>query len=388
MSTPTFQSTSSIDSRCQTRRLACVGASLVLALTLLTTGWAAADQPVSSPLATWKVIAAGDATESAGVVTLPANGQMVRSFDATQVSVRLVSRPFFSPAPAGLPSIEVGPAILSFVRDPSGGALVLLGDEALPLPFVIELAEDGRSRQPIDFILAYDQTRQAATLQLNSQIFTQAATGASGPVEVAITTGTDAPWILEQLEVRTVGENPALPPQTTAATTSGSSPADGRTTTPNRPAEDDRGAARRNAAANAKKLFAENSDETAERTLTDTNRNPKNSPEWHLESANRLVQTAFSLTRLGRPDKAVDIARRALQHAEQAARKTSQPALAATADATAAFIHERLLADAAAAKLAYASALRRNPQSGATRDLARLERIEAEAARKSPPAGK
>jgi hypothetical protein len=145
-----------------------------------------------------------------------------------------------------------------------------------------------------------------------------------------------------------------------------------------------RSATRGQAAGEARTLFRAGSDEQAEKRLTDGNRNTKDTAEWHLESANELVQMAFSSARLGRAEEAVRIARRALTHAQQAARKASRPALAATAEETAAFIHEKLLADHASAKAAYQAAAQRHPQGGgAAKQLQRLERIEQEASRKA-----
>lgn len=133
----------------------------------------------------------------------------------------------------------------------------------------------------------------------------------------------------------------------------------------------------------ARELFLSGQDAAAEKRLTDRNRNPKQTAEWHLESANELVQMAFSLTRAGQPERAAQVARRALAHTEQAVRLARRPALAASAEETAAFIQEKLLADHEAAKAAYRAAARRHPRGGAANELQRLERIEQAAERKA-----
>jgi len=148
---------------------------------------------------------------------------------------------------------------------------------------------------------------------------------------------------------------------------------------------ENRAAVRKQAVDDAKTLFlAGDGDEQAERKLTDANQNPRNTAEWHLESANELLQMAFALTREGKPERAGDLARRALQHTRQAANRADRPALAAAAEETAAFIHERLLGDYAAAKAGYQSATQRHPQGGAARELDRLNKLQQEADRRTP----
>src|SRR5258708_5718539 len=85
-----------------------------------------------------------------GTITVLSGAQLSRTFSAGQISVRLVSRPYFSPMPADGPALEIGPAGLTFVRDQNGGGMVMLGDLPLKLPKVIALGADGRSDSPLD----------------------------------------------------------------------------------------------------------------------------------------------------------------------------------------------------------------------------------------------
>lgn len=216
------------------------------------------------------------------------------------------------------------------------------------------------------------------------------ATAPAGPIEVALSAGQSSAWTLDLLEL-TVGESDKADPEDkdkggkdqVRALREPTGP------TPTIIAQEigPKAQARAEANARARALFAEEKDAEAEKVLTDSNRNPKGTPEWYLESANALVQTALSFTRAGRPEKAVQIAQRALEHTDKAARKaarlTGQEGLIAAADETAAFIHERLLADYDAAKAFYRQAALHYPQGKEGRDLRRLERIEKSADRQT-----
>lgn len=141
--------------------------------------------------------------------------------------------------------------------------------------------------------------------------------------------------------------------------------------------------ARAQAHAAAAALFASGGDEAAEKALTDANRNPKNSAEWHLETANALLHAALEQHRAARPHKTGSIARRAVQHADLAVQKAASPAIAAAAQETAAFITERLLGDYAGAKARYQDAARRHPQGPAAKEAERIQKTEDEADRKA-----
>ena len=138
-------------------------------------------------------------------------------------------------------------------------------------------------------------------------------------------------------------------------------------------------------------LFASGKDDQAEDALTAPSRQKKDSAGWHLETAGQLVQESFLLNRQGDFAGAGRIARRALSHTDQAVKKSKadEKDLAASAQKLAAFINERLLADLPAAKASLRAAMAALPgDPDADRSLKRLERIEAEAAKKTSGDGK
>jgi hypothetical protein len=326
----------------------------------------------------------GDATVSApqGTVTIPQRAQIYRHYPAGVLEVRLVSRPYFSSTPAGAPLLGVGPANLTFVREVGGGGLVLLGDEPLALPFELPLDDAGRSREPLDLSLIYDPASAKASLRINGTVFDVAATAAPQPVEVAVSAGEVTAWAIERLEVRT--SVPEFVPASSAARRADEEIAES-TTAGLSPAE--RARLRNQATADAKRMFLERVDAAAEKVLTRANRNPLNSAEWHMESANALVHMAFAVSRAGRPEKAVALAERALEHIElairKAARQPGQDALAANAEKLAGFVREKLLADQAGAREYYHRAALRYPRGGAGKQLDRLDEIEREAGRRA-----
>jgi hypothetical protein len=155
-----------------------------------------------------------------GTVTLSAGSELTRIFDASQVSLRVVSQPYFSPAASGWPALELGPASVAFVQGANGGGMVLLGDQMLTLPFTIALGTDGRSLQPLDFTLSYNQPGSVATLSMAGQTFSQPATASTGSVQATISAGATTAWPLNTVEVTAVsGANLAnTVPSTTSPT--------------------------------------------------------------------------------------------------------------------------------------------------------------------------
>lgn len=152
-----------------------------------------------------------------------------------------------------------------------------------------------------------------------------------------------------------------------------------------------RKAGRQKAHEDAAALFAVGKDDQAENVLAAANRQKMGSPGWHLEVAGQLVQEAFLRNRQADFAGAGRIARRALQHAEQAARKANreESGTAASAHKLAAFINERMISDLRAAKASLLAAKVAVPtDADAERSLKRLERIESEAAKKDFGRGK
>ena len=366
------------------RRLLAGFAGAVLAVAL-----PAQESLTAATLAAWTSTGAAPVVNPrSGAVLLPVDGEISRTLDADNISLHLRSQPFFNAASEGWPTVEIGPAGLIFMRDKNGGGLVLAGNQLLLLPFTVALGADGRSQQPMDFTFSFNRTTSTGTLLLGGSTYNVPADSAgSGPVRIAISAGSSAPWTLDSLDLtaspvtdqssagskkggaRSAGTNVVKPPEAAL-------PASNRATT------------RKQVRDQSKNLFASGNDDAAEKALTDRNLNPKGSPEWHLESANELVQMAFSLSRAGKSDQAVRAARRALLHTGLAIQKTTQPGLAAVAEQTAGFIQERFLANLPEAKARYQAAVQRLPSGGARRSLDRLAKTDEEAARKQAAPGR
>jgi hypothetical protein len=139
-----------------------------------------------------------------GKLTLPVGAQLSRSFGPGLVTVHLVSQPFFGSDPADCPSLEAGPASVAFVRDNTGGKLVLIVGQGAPmaLPTPIPLGEDGRSAQPLDLTLGFDSAGGLATVIVSGQQLPPVSCPASGSaVEVAIAAGTKIDWPLGSFDV-------------------------------------------------------------------------------------------------------------------------------------------------------------------------------------------
>lgn len=369
----------------------CARAALVLCLALwlgLTSSLAQSAAPQArrpevlstTTLAAWKTTDGTPAVDAkTGAITLPRGSQLSRVFSAQQLVLRVVTRPMFAAEPAVWASLEIGPASLTFVRDAKGGGLVLLGDEPLALRQVIALDAEGRSRESLDLVFTFDRSRGDAMLTLNQLIFEVDATSGETTVEVAASAGGRADWIFERFEVAV---DPDRDPSGKADPTQPAGP-----TPPARPAArnvpaGERAQARRDAAIEAWNLFGQDHDVAAEKQLTDANLNPKFSAEWHIESAHELTQMAFSFARQGNAHKAAQLAQRALEHSERAARKAArsegQSGLASAADSLSAFINERLLGSRAGATASYQRAAAREPSGFAAREIERLKRIETE----------
>lgn len=320
-----------------------------------------------------------------GSLTVPPGAQLSRFFTTDSVKVHLVTRPHFSSVPSDWATIELGPASLTFVRNADGGGMVLLADEPLDLPFDLSLDESGRSQHPLEFTLTFDRKRALAELSIEDVLFEIDATAPIGRIEVALSSGRSHEWMLESFDV-TLDEEARLPGQPGKKGNGGDDDSSGGILKPVA-LSGDRSALRVEAVIDSRSLFQQDKDVEAEKALTDANRNPRNSAEWHLETANALVQVAYSTMREGNPRKAVQIALRALEHTEKAsrkaARKTGASALVATADQTAAFIQERLLADYDAAKVLYQRAAALHPLGDAAKQVQRIDRINQEADRKS-----
>lgn len=120
--------------------------------------------------------------------------------------------------------------------------------------------------------------------------------------------------------------------------------------------------------------FARNDDDAAIAKLTDENVTKPNTPEWHLESANRLTQVAFNFRDQQRYDAARKVAQFALRDLDKAAARFSESSDLAACYELAGLIQERLLNDPKAAQQNYAQALTLVPdRKHAAHELQRLQ---------------
>jgi hypothetical protein len=110
----------------------------------------------------------------------------------------------------------------------------------------------------------------------------------------------------------------------------------------------------------------------------------KDSAEWHLELAQRLVQTAEELAREGEPQQVEKAVRQALGHLAQVQKKAKNAETEAAASTLAGFIHERYLADEDAAIAQYETAASRAPEAAkaAAESAERLKRTKENRSRR------
>lgn len=104
----------------------------------------------------------------------------------------------------------------------------------------------------------------------------------------------------------------------------------------------------------------------AERALSDSNLSPAGTANWHMETAQKLIQLAEDLARSGRPSPG--LAQSALQNALRASQLATTPETALGARLLAGFICERFLADRGGALGHYRAAVQLAPQSPVARE--------------------
>ena len=117
----------------------------------------------------------------------------------------------------------------------------------------------------------------------------------------------------------------------------------------------------------------------AEQTLTAQSLFAANTPEWHLETSQKLMQMTVSLAQVGKSDQAVNAAANlALQHLNQAVLTSTDQRSQATAKASAAFIYQRYLGDPVSALNYLEAAAKLNPNDPAIQQaLTRLQNADA-----------
>lgn len=127
-------------------------------------------------------------------------------------------------------------------------------------------------------------------------------------------------------------------------------------------------AAYRNALGNAKALAKANHLAAAEQALAQLNLALANTAEWHLETAQRLVQLAEQVARDGAPANVAPLVRQALQQLALAEQRATTPGATLNAKLLAGFIHERFLADAKSALASYQAAVQLAPDSAEAKE--------------------
>jgi hypothetical protein len=116
----------------------------------------------------------------------------------------------------------------------------------------------------------------------------------------------------------------------------------------------------------------------AEAALTALNKAKPNTAAWHIETSQRLTQTAEQLARSGKPTNVSALANSALKHLVDAEALTTDVRKKATMKSLAGFIHERYLGNPTAAQASYRAAAQLSPATaGRAQEAAdRLQRID------------
>ena len=133
---------------------------------------------------------------------------------------------------------------------------------------------------------------------------------------------------------------------------------------------------------NAKALAKNSQTVAAEQEVQTINRSKTGSAAWHMETAQRLLQVADQLAREGKAAPVRALANSALTHVNQADRDARDTHTRSAAKTLAGFIHERYLANPAAAIADYKAAADVSPTTAnrAKEAASRLERTEQQRA--------
>lgn len=118
-------------------------------------------------------------------------------------------------------------------------------------------------------------------------------------------------------------------------------------------------------ASNALALAKTNNLAAAEVALVALNKAKPNTAAWHMETAQRLMQLAEQLARAGQPGNIAALANSALQHLAQAQPLAPDAHTKAAAKSLEGSIHERYLANPAAALASYQGAAQLSPTTAA-----------------------
>ena len=128
----------------------------------------------------------------------------------------------------------------------------------------------------------------------------------------------------------------------------------------------------------AKRLIDEGKVAEAELVLAANNMTKANTPEFHMETAQRLMIVSEQSARNGEPAQVMALATRALLQLEQSETFARDPEERASAKTLAGFIQERYLADPSAALRSYRSAVQLSPDKAkkAQESIDRLQKTE------------
>ena len=369
---------------------------LWLGLAILTAGsltlLSAQDQLTKATVSEWQIT--GQAPVFApdqSTVTLPAGGQLVRSFPAGELLINVVSRPFFSAKADSRPILEVGPASLVLVRNDSGGGVVMVGDELLLLPSAIALGEDGRSVKPLDLSLYFDYLGNQAVLVLDGATYPFAAKAGSAQIEVAVSAGSEADWEIARLEIIAPPANPASS-DTNAPAAGGNADSAAADLTRAQLAVAEVGLLEqtRHRRLAALKYASGDQDQAAAQELALIIRRKPDTAAWDMEMAQIQVQLAIEAAQNADTRTADHIARLALSQIAQCVERAnaSESDISANALELAGFVQERFLGDLVEAKLSYRQATEIWPEDETAKNaLARLEAIDREAVFKAAAGG-
>lgn len=322
----------------------------------------------------------------ASPMTVPPNQEFNRSFESDRISIQMVSRPYFGLTPAEWSTVEIGPASLTFLKEKGGGAIVLLGDQALPFTLDVGIGPDNRSVAPVEFGLSYDRTAAMATLAIGGREFSLPAQPPAGPLQVVISAGSVAPWQIDSIQILGASQDADLSPGTPNATGNANQAgkaADQKTASAG---VGEIGALDRNSAiSQALALFSSGKTANAERALENASRRKKGSAAWHLDVAAGFVKVALLFAEQGNVPNADAAAQLALVRLQQVANSAApgEDDLAANALSLAGMVQERFLGNWTAAKESYGLAEQKWPQGAWAKQAAkRLDEQDQELARK------
>lgn len=130
----------------------------------------------------------------------------------------------------------------------------------------------------------------------------------------------------------------------------------------------------------AKMLAKGNNIAAAEQALTRSNGFQKDTPEWHFETTQKLMQAAHDLSKEGKNSEAATraLAVQSLQHLTDVAAIAKDNATKSKAKSGSAFIQDRYLGDPTAAIASYQAALQLTPNDPAVKEaLDRLQKADA-----------